>query len=473
MQYRRFDRLRYFGIVFVLSMATLLAANLFETHEGWAEVDVGQQEGWQSVAEGALPAMVSISAKTTGADSIEEPTSPFFPGSLAPSISPKEESGAGHVANLGSGVLVAPDGYVLTAYHVITDMADIRATLADGRTLHADLVGVDPMTDLALLKLPGRGFPTLPFGDSARVKVAEPVMAIGNPLGLRQTVTLGIVSAVGRRNIGLSVYEDFIQTDTAMTVGSSGGALLNRRGELLGITAAIASVNGEYTGIGFAVPARLVRTVFEQLRSFGRVRRGWLGVAVQELTPALASGLGLLETKGLLVADVQTDSPAAQAGLRRGDVLVRFGATHVGDAGQFLNHVAQHPPGTRVTLTIQRNRQQRTLEVTVDEEKAAAPTEEPAETALEALGVIVMDLTFREARQLGLSPTTQGVVVTDIFAAVGPQDASLQVGDVIQEVNRQTVRSVDDVQRVLDQASQQSLVLLVNRGGTTAYVLVE
>jgi serine protease Do len=271
----------------------------------------------------------------------------------------------------------------------------------------------------------------------------------------------------------LSVYEDFIQTDTAMTVGSSGGALLNRRGELLGITAAIAAVSGDYTGIGFAVPAQLVRTVYEQLRSFGRVRRGWLGVAVQALTPALARGLGLPETRGLLVADVQAGSPAAQAELRRGDVLVQMGAARVGDVGQFHNHVAQHAPGTRVALIIQRHGQQRTLKVRVDEEKGAAPTEEPAQTALEELHVIVRDLTFLEARQLGLPSTAQGVVVTELFAAAGFQETDLQVGDVIQEVNRQAVRSVEDVRRVLDRTARSSRVLLVNRGGTTAYILVE
>jgi serine protease Do len=258
-----------------------------------------------------------------------------------------------------------------------------------------------------------------------------------------------------------------------MTVGSSGGALLNRRGELLGITTAVASVGGDYTGIGFAVPAKLVRTVFEQLRSFGRVRRGWLGVAVQEFTPALASGLSLPEASGLLVADVQRGSPAAQAGLRRGDVLIQFGAAPVGDVGQFHNRIAQHTPGARLPLTIQRNGQRRTLEVTVGEEPGAVPVAEPAETALEELGVIVMDLTFLEARQLGLPPATQGVVVTETFAIATTEAAGLQVGDVIQEINRQAVRSVEDVHRVLNQISQPSLALLVNRGGTTAYVLIE
>ena len=474
MECRRFHGFRHLWLVLVLSGAALLAAELFGTHDGWAEAGVGCQERWQAVAKAALPAVVSISATTTEAVSPQGKPPPLLPGTFAPSTSPEEGSGADHMSNnLGSGVLVASDGYVLTAYHVITDVADIRATLADGRTVQADLIGADPMTDLALLKLSGRDFPTLPFGDAARVEVAEPVMAIGNPLGLGQTVTLGIVSAVGRRNLGLAVYEDFIQTDTAMTVGSSGGALLNRRGELLGITTAIASVSGDYTGIGFAVPAKLVRTVFEHLRSFGRVRRGWLGVAVQELTPALADGLGLPATHGLLVADVQTGSPATRAGLQRGDVLVQLGDTPVGDVGQFHNRVAQRAPGTRVALLTQRNGQQRTLEVTVGEDPGATPSEKPVETALEKLGVMVIDLTFLEARQLGLPPRTQGIVVTEIFSVAESQDASLQIGDVIQEVNRQAVRSVDDMRRVLGQISGPSLVLLVNRGGTTAYVLVE
>jgi serine protease Do len=216
-----------------------------------------------------------------------------------------------------------------------------------------------------------------------------------------------------------------------------------------------------------------VRTVFEHLRSFGRVRRGWLGVAVQDLTPALADGLGLPATSGLLVADVQAGSPATRAGLQHGDVLVQIGETPVGDVGQFHNRVAQRAPGTRVALVTQRNGQQRTLEVTVGEAPEVTPREEPAEIALEKLGVMVMDLTFMEARQLGLPPRTQGVVVTDILAVAALQEASLQIGDVIQEVNRQAVRSVADVRRVLGQVSGPSLVLLVNRGGTTAYVLVE
>jgi serine protease Do len=474
MECRRFHEFRHLWLVLVLSGAALLAAELFGARDGWAETGVGYQERWQSVAKAALPAVVSISATTKEAVSPQGKPPPFLPGTFAPSPPPEEGSGADQVSNnLGSGVLVAPEGYVLTAYHVITDVADIRATLADGRTVKADLIGADPMTDLALLKLPGRDFPTLPFGDATRVEVAEPVMAIGNPLGLGQTVTLGIVSAVGRRNLGLAVYEDFIQTDTAMTIGSSGGALLNRRGELLGITTAVASISGDYTGIGFAVPAKLVRMVFEHLRSFGRVRRGWLGVAVQELTPALAAGLGLPATHGLLVADVQPGSPATRAGLQRGDVLVQLGDTSVGDVGQFHNRIAQRAPDTRVALVTQRNGQQRTLEVTVGEDPGTTPVEEPAETALEKLGVMVMDLTFLEARELGLPPRTQGVVVTDTLSGAASQYASLQIGDVIQEINRQVVRSIDDVHRVLGQVSGPSLVLLVNRGGTTAYVLVE
>jgi serine protease Do len=370
-------------------------------------------------------------------------------------------------------VLVTGDGHVLTNNHVVEGARDIRVTLADGRELTAKLVGTDPKTDLAVLRLPGSGFSVLPLGDSSRVEVAEVVLAIGNPFGLSQTVTMGIVSAVGRANVGIADYEDFIQTDAAINPGNSGGALVNARGELIGINTAIVSQSGGSMGIGFAVPVNMARQVMDQLVTRGRLTRGYLGVAVQDLTPALARGLKIDADRGLLVVDVAPDGPAAQAGLQRNDVIVAVDGKPPEDAGHFRNLVAGTAPGSRLRLTILREGRERTVEVTVGELPERPPAVAAVRAPPDTPGVSVASLTPEVARRLGLPPTVRGAVVAEVRPGGLAAEAGLRPGDVVTEVNHQPVRGAEDFARAVEQARGQDLAVRVERGGSARYVVLE
>ncbi|MBI4640691.1 MAG: DegQ family serine endoprotease [Candidatus Tectomicrobia bacterium] len=431
--------------------------------------------GWTEVAKAAMPAVVNIASTKTVGRPEGRPTGPFFSDPFFQPFFGGQEVQPHRERSLGSGVIVTQDGYVLTNNHVVEGAEEIKVTLSDRREFRATVVGTDPKTDVAVLKLPGSSFPVLPLGDSDRVEVAEPVIAIGNPFGLNQTVTMGIVSAVGRANVGIADYEDFIQTDAAINPGNSGGGLINAQGELIGINTAILSESGGYAGIGFAVPVNMARVVMDQIIKNGHVRRGWLGVAVQEITPALARGLGLQKTQGALVADVSAGSPAAQAGIQQGDVVLKFGDKVVDDPGHFRNFVAETTPGTRVSLKVLRGGREQTVEATVNElpERAMGRKVSPKKLGSEQLGISVSDLTRDLARRLGLPPNAQGAVVTEVLPGGTGQEAGLQPGDLIQEVNRQLIRSARDFARAVWQGRGQDLVLLVNREGSTTYLVIE
>jgi serine protease Do len=425
------------------------------------------------VAKAAMPAVVNIaSAKTVrGLEGTSAPffSDPFFRFFFAPEPAPQRER------SLGSGVILTREGYVLTNNHVVDGAQDIRVTLNDRRELKARLIGADPKTDLAVLKLPGSGYSVLPVGDSSRVEVAEVVLAIGNPFGLAQTVTMGIVSAVGRANVGIADYEDFIQTDAAINPGNSGGALVSAGGALIGINTAIFTQSGGYMGIGFAVPINMARQVMDQLVTRGRLNRGYLGVAVQDVTPAITRGLGLSVEGGILVSDVTPGGPAAQAGLQRGDVITSIDGKAVTDVGHFRNLVAGTAPGTRVQLTILRNGRQQAAEVAIGEapEPARPVAAAPARSQAGLPDVAVTDVTPEVAQRLGLPPAVQGAVVTRVASGGPAAEAGLRPGDVIQEVNRQPVRSARDFARAVEQAGDRDVVALVKRGGTSTYVVIE
>ena len=357
---------------------------------------------WTAVAKAAMPGVVNVaSSKTVRAAGTDSPffSDPFFRFFFdAPQIAPRRER------SLGSGVLVAADGLVLTNNHVIEGAQDIRVALGDRREFRAKLVGSDPRTDIAVLRLPGRDFPVVPLGNSDQVEVAETVLAIGNPFGLGQTVTMGIVSAIGRANVGIADYEDFIQTDTAINPGNSGGALINGRGELIGINTAIFSQSGGYQGIGFAVPANMARVVMDQIIKSGRVTRGSIGVAVQDIAAAVARVLALPDLHGVLVSDLAAGGPAARVGLQRGDVILRVGDRATDDSGHFRNIIAGLTPGAETRLTLRRGPREQAVDVDVVEqaERRQRPPRDNDGGRPDPLGMSIADVTPEVARQLGL-----------------------------------------------------------------------
>jgi serine protease Do len=431
---------------------------------------------WKHIVKQALPAVVQVASVSAKARRYERQKSFLSPNPFLPSAMLQEEQEVQQNSRQGSGVLLSPDGYVVTTYHVIEKAEDIFVTLNDDREFQAQLVDTDPVTDLAILKLPGQDFPSVPFGDFRHVEIADPVVAIGDPFGLGLTVTKGIVSGVRRAQSGLTFYDELIQTDAAINPGNSGGALLNGCGQLIGIVTAMAALRGDATGVGFAVPVNIVQAVFEQVRASGRVRYGWFGIVLQELTPGLARGLAIPERGGVLVSDVVPGGPAAQAGIQRGDVLLQLGGVPVHTLAEMRHRIAQSVPGTQVRLRVYRHGEERQLALRVGElPEASAPqrAEEHAETELDDLGMVITDLTLALASRLEMPLATLGVVITEVYPDGLAQQAGLASGDVIQEVNRQVVRSVQDLQKILEHTTDASLVFLVSRGGTTWYALID
>jgi serine protease Do len=370
---------------------------------------------------------------------------------------------------LGSGVIVSNDGYILTNNHVVADSDEIKVLLLDNREFKGKVIGSDPKTDLAVIKISAKDLPVLRLGDSDKLKVGSVVIAVGNPYGLSHTITMGIVSAVGRANVGIADYEDFIQTDAAINPGNSGGALVNSHGELVGINTAIFSTTGGYQGIGFAIPSNMAKNVMESLIKHGKVVRGWLGVTIQDLTPDLAKHFGIKEEKGVLVSDVMEDSPAASAGMKRGDLIVQFNGKEVKDSYSLRNMVASIPPGTEVPVRVIRDGKEVGLRVKISElpEKLASARPE-SNTALE--GVTVSDLTPEIIDKLGLPGNIKGVIITDIDEN-SPVRGVLAQNDIIQEINRNPIKNIKDFNAALEKAGKDSdILLLVNRGGRSMYL---
>jgi serine protease Do len=377
---------------------------------------------------------------------------------------------------LGSGVVVSPDGYILTNNHVVDGATDVRVTLPDRREFKARVIGTDPKTDIAVVKIDASNLPVITVGNSAKMQIGDAVLAIGNPYGVGQTVTMGIVSATGRAGLGIEDYEDFIQTDASINPGNSGGALVNDRGELIGInTAILAPGSGGNQGIGFAVPVNLARNVMDQIVTHGSVQRAYLGVTIQEVTPAIAKAIGLPSPEGALVGDVSPNSPAQKAGIQSGDVILSMNGTQIAESNQLRMNVSMMNPGQTVNLKIFRNGQTSNITAQVGElpgkkvERASKDNNESANQALE--GVSVEDLNARLARQAGLPANTKGVVVTEVDPGSPAASAGLKEGDVIQEVNHHAVTSSDELSSALHHSNGESL-LLVNRGGNKLYLAV-
>ncbi len=375
----------------------------------------------------------------------------------------------------GSGVIVSPDGYIVTNSHVVQDAAEVQVLLADKRTFRAKVVGTDVRTDIAVIKIDATDLPTLPWGDSSRLRVGEVVLAVGNPFGLSETVTMGIISAVGRANVGIVDYEDFVQTDAAINPGNSGGALVNLKGELIGINTAIFSQTGGFMGIGFAIPSNMARSVMTSLLEHGRVIRGWMGLGVQELTPELVRAFGLSETaKGALVSDILEDGPAAKAKLQRGDVITAYNGVPVKDATHLRMLVAETKPGTTVTLSVLRGNRTQAIPVTVAEMPAEpvarqGPEKEQVEHALEGVAVDEVPPTMR-----GRSGRKEvGVLVVDVEPGSPADRAGLRPGDIIREIDRKPIKSLRDFERLSNElAPGKRVLLLVKRDGATVFLSI-
>jgi serine protease Do len=386
---------------------------------------------------------------------------------------------------LGSGVIVSPDGYILTNNHVVEGATELKVTLADRREMIAKVIGTDPQSDIAVIKINASSLPVLPISDSSRAQVGDVCLAIGDPFGIGQTVTMGIVSAKGR-NLGGAIeqYEDFIQTDAAINPGNSGGALINTRGELIGINTAILAGNsgfgqGGNVGVGFAIPSNMAKNEMEQLIKNGKVTRGYIGAYLQDVDENLAKAMHLPKAEGAMITQVQPNTPASRAGLKPEDVVVALNGEPVIDMASFRLRVAAMAPGTEVKLRLYRNGQPMDVAVTLGElpaQNEARNTHngngnnQGQESGLQ--GVSVDELTPDVAQQLQLPRGTSGVVVTDVDAASPAAEAGLERGDVITQVNRTPVHNTSDFDRVVGQ-TKGAVILGVNRGGVNHYVAIE
>jgi len=386
----------------------------------------------------------------------------------------------------GSGVVIDPNGYIVTNNHVVQGGTQITVTLNDRREFSAKIIGTDPKTDLAVIKIEATNLPSLKWAAYDKLQVGDLVLAVGSPFGLSSTVTLGIISALGRGNVGIADYEDFIQTDAAINPGNSGGALVNMDGDLIGINTAIFSRTGGSEGIGFAIPSSIALDIVESLQRTGKVVRGWMGVAIQEITPALAKSFKLPEhRKGVLISDVNENGPSQAAGIKRGDVVVAFNGKDIQTVSQLRNLVARTVVGKDATIKVLRDGKEQTIAVKVAErpsdemlaKKEPAPPKESTETikppdnVLASLRVQTLDNAVMS--QLNISAKLTGVVIISVEGGGQAEAAGLQRGDVIQEVNHETIKNLDEYQKAAAKIKKDELaVLLVNRQGNSLFVAV-
>jgi serine protease Do len=429
------------------------------------------------VSPGVVKVFTTVKAQKTGfsgSGDMNDLLRRFF-GDQFQGRMPRGNSAIPRQEGVGSGVIATKDGYILTNNHVVDGADEVKVALQDGREFTAKIIGRDPKSDVAVIKIDATDLPAIPMADSDKVEVGDVVLAIGNPFGIGQTVTTGIVSAKGRGNMGLD-YEDFIQTDAAINPGNSGGALVDADGRLIGINTAILSHSGGNQGIGFAIPVNLARDEMQSLIKDGHVTRGYLGVMIQDLTPALAKEFKLKDATGALIGDVTPKGPADKAGLKSGDLLVEFNGKKVTDSRHLKLEVARTQPGETVPVKILRDGAAKTLEVTVKTlpgTETVAKTDKTGDDTGTLNGVGVTDLDDQAREQLKAPETVKGAVVSEVKPDSAAAEAGLKPGDIIQEINRKPVTSAHDAVRMTEQASDKTTLLRVWREGGSRFVVVD
>ncbi len=437
-----------------------------------------------NVVKKAKPAVVHIKVEKTSQRSANRSqvpdeifNHPFFEQFFGPQFRqqppPKREF---RQRGQGSGFIISKDGFILTNNHVVEEADDIRVTLSDEREFVARLVGTDPQSDVALLKIEDpANLPVLPLGDSNQLEPGEWVIAIGNPFGLSQTVTVGVVSATGRSSVGINEYENFIQTDAAINPGNSGGPLINGRGEAVGINTALFSRTGGYMGIGFAIPINMAKSIQDQLQQQGKVTRGWLGVVIQNVNKDLADSFGLKKAGGILISEVQDDSPASAAGLRQGDVILRLNEIELKNVSDLRNQVALIPPGTTALLQIIRDGREKKVQVTIGQQPTnfgkggVSPLNQEN---LETYGLTLQELTPELAEKFSYEPGS-GLVISGVGQGSPAEAAGLKPGQLVEEVNRVKVGNLEELEQALATTGKaEKLLLRVRTGNFSTYIVL-
>ena len=446
-------------------------------------------KAFASVVKKAGPAVVHVRVEKEmegsdyhqGQDPFGFFNDPFFerffgPGFRHPQQPQQPQQRRPKQRSAGSGFIISKDGHILTNNHVVGQADTITVRLDDEREFKAKVIGTDPQSDIALIKIDGENLPVIPLGDSNRLEVGEWVIAIGSPFELNRTVTVGVVSAKGRNRIGINDYENFIQTDAAINPGNSGGPLLNIHGEVVGINTAIFSRSGGYMGIGFAIPINMAKSIQEQLKESGRVTRGWLGVAIQDVNEDLAQSFQLENARGVLLTEITENSPASRAGLKQGDVLLSMGDQELAGVADLRNRVAMTTPGSVVSFTLMRDGKKKRVEVTIGEQpenfgKRGMGPGGGEDKSLDHMGLSLQDLTPELAEQFGYSED-QGVLVAGVSPGSPAAEAGIKPGHLVEEVNRYRVQSLKELQTVLKKSDSTRQVLLRIRAGDYSHYLV-
>ncbi len=438
-------------------------------------------KAFASVVKKAGPAVVHVRVeksvtRRSGQDPFGFFNDPFFERFFGPQFKhPRQEEQPREFKQqgAGSGFVISSDGYILTNNHVVGEADTINVRLADEREFKAEVVGTDPQSDVALIKIEGKNLPFLPLGDSEKLEVGEWVIAIGSPFELSQTVTVGVVSAKGRSRIGINDYENFIQTDAAINPGNSGGPLLNIYGEVIGMNTAIFSRSGGYMGIGFAIPINMAKAIKEQLREHGKVTRGWLGVVIQDVDDDLAKSFDLESAQGVLISEVSEDSPAEKAGIKQGDVIIQLNGKQINDVAALRNKIALTSPGTEITAKIIRDGKKKEIKIAIGEQPSDFGRKGPAgDTTLQEMGLTLQDLTEELSGQFGYSED-QGVLIADVDPDSPAARAGLKAGQLIEEVNKKRVQNLKQLKKVLEAATNKQQVLLrVKAGDYSQYIVL-